>query len=105
MRNLILTILFAVLCSAGLAVSAQDAVALQQAAANQAQTAAADAAKTVEAVKSAFPKKLSELEALGYKRINQMSEPDECFDWYEDPATGGAVRRCSVCGREREVAR
>ncbi len=88
MRNLILTILFAVLCSAGLAVSAQDAVALQQAAANQAQTAAADAAKAVEAVKSAFPKKLSELEALGYKRINQMSEPDECFDWYEDPATG-----------------
>ena len=85
MRNLILAILFAVLCAAGLAVSAQDAAALQQAAANQAQTAAADAAKTVEA---AFPKKLSELEALGYKRINQMSEPDECFDWYEDPATG-----------------
>ncbi len=88
MRNLILTILFAVLCSAGLAVSAQDAAALQQAAANQAQTAVADAAKTVEAAKSAFPKKLSELEVLGYKRISQMSEPDECFDWYEDPATG-----------------
>ena len=88
MRNLILTILFAVLCSAGLAVSAQDAAAQLGAAATQAQTAVADAAQAVEAAKSAFPKKLSELEALGYKRISQMSEPDECFDWYEDPATG-----------------
>ena len=87
MRNLILTVLFAVLCTAGLAVSAQDAAPLQ-AAANQAQAAAADAAKAVEAAKSAFPKKLSELEALGYQRISQMSEPDECFDWYRDPATG-----------------
>ena len=87
MRNLILTILFAVLCSAGLAVSAQDAAALQQAA-NQAQAAAADAAQAVEAAKSAFPKKLSELEALGYKRITKMSEPDECFDWYREPKTG-----------------
>ena len=45
MSNFILAILFAFLCSAGLVVSAQDAAALQQAAANQAQTAAADAAK------------------------------------------------------------
>ena len=44
MRNLILTILFAALCAAGLAVSAQDAAPLQ-AAANQAQAAVADAAK------------------------------------------------------------
>ena len=88
MRNLILAILFAVLCSAGLAASAQDAAAQLGAAANQAQTAVADAAKAVEAAKSTFPKKLSELEALGYKRITKMSEPDECFDWYEDPATG-----------------
>ena len=89
MRNLILTVLFAVLCTAGLAVSAQDAAPLQ-AAANQAQAAAADAAKAVEAAKSAFPKKLSELEARNprLKRNSQMSEPDECFDWYEDPATG-----------------
>ncbi len=89
MRNLILAILFAVLCSAGLVMSAQDAAALQTAA-NQAQTAVADAAKTVEATKSAFPKNLSELEAKipGLKRNSQMSEPDECFDWYEDPATG-----------------
>ena len=86
MRNLILTILFAVLCSAGLAVSAQDAAALQQAA-NQAQAAAADAAQAVEA---AFPKTLSQLEAAvpGLERISQMSEPDECFDWYRDPKTG-----------------
>ena len=90
MRNFILTILFAVLCAAGLAVSAQDAAALQQAAANQAQTAVADAVKTVEAAKSAFPKTLSQLEAAvpGLERISQMSEPDECFDWYRDPATG-----------------
>ena len=90
MRNFILAILFAVLCSAGLVLSAQDAIAVQQAAANQAQAAVADAAKTVEAAKSAFPKKLSELEAKipGLKRNSQMSEPDECFDWYEDPATG-----------------
>ena len=90
MRNFILAILFAVLCSAGLVLSAQDAIAVQQAAANQAQAAAADAAKTVEPAKSAFPKKLSELEARNprLKRNSQMSEPDECFDWYEDPATG-----------------
>ncbi len=90
MRNLILAILFAVLCSAGLVLSAQDAIAVQQAAAQQAQAAAADAAKTAEPVKSAFPKKLSELEARNprLKRNSQMSEPDECFDWYEDPATG-----------------
>ncbi|MBR4717519.1 MAG: hypothetical protein IKP09_05610, partial [Lentisphaeria bacterium] len=89
MRNFILAILFAFLCSAGLAVSAQDAAPLQ-AAANQAQTAVADAAKAVETAKSAFPKKLSDLEAKipGLKRNSQMSEPDECFDWYEDPATG-----------------
>ena len=87
MRNFILAILFAVLCSAGLAVSAQDAAAAVPAV-DKAQAAVADAAKTVEAAKSAFPKKLAELEALGYKRITKMSEPDECFDWYEDPATG-----------------
>ena len=89
MRNFILAILFAVLCSAGFAVSAQDAASLQ-AAANQAQTAVADAAKAVEAAKSAFPKTLSQLEAAvpGLERISQMSEPDECFDWYRDPATG-----------------
>ncbi len=90
MRNFILAILFAVLCSAGLASSAQDVPAQAAAAATQAQAAAADAAQAVEAAKSAFPKKLSELEARipGLKRNSQMSEPDECFDWYEDPATG-----------------
>jgi oxaloacetate decarboxylase beta subunit len=87
MRNFILAIFFAVLCSAGLALSAQDAAAVQQAAANQVRAAAADAAEIVE---TAFPKKLSGLLALkpGLKRNSQMSEPDECFDWYEDPATG-----------------
>ena len=43
MRNFILTILFAVLCAAGLAASAQDVAAQLGAAADQAQAAAAEA--------------------------------------------------------------
>ena len=81
MRNFILTILFAVLCSAGFATSAQDA------AADQAQAAAVAAAETAV---YALPRTLDTLKAAipGLKRNTQMSEPDECFDWYEDPATG-----------------
>ena len=81
MRNFILTILFAVLCSAGFATSAQDA------ATDQAQAAAVAAAETAV---YALPRTLDTLQAAipGLKRNTQMSEPDECFDWYEDPATG-----------------
>ena len=81
MRNLILAILFAVLCSAGFAAPAQDA------ATDQAQAAAVAAAETAV---YALPRTLSTLQAAipGLKRNTQMSEPDECFDWYEDPATG-----------------
>jgi len=90
MRNFILAILFAVFCSAGLASSAQDDLAQLGATANQAQTTAADATQTAEAAQTAFPKTLPQLEAAvpGLQRISQMSEPDECFDWYKDPATG-----------------
>ena len=63
MRNFILAILFAVLCSAGLAVSAQDAAVAAVTDVDKAQAAAADAAKAVETAKTAFPKKLSDLEA------------------------------------------
>ena len=85
MRNFILTVLFAVLCAAGLAASAQDVTAQAGAAASQAQAAAANAVKAVEA---AMPAKLSDLEAKGFQRLDTLSDADECFDWYEDPATG-----------------
>ena len=35
-----------------------------------------------------FPKKVDELIARGYKRVRNFSEPDELFDWYENPADG-----------------
>jgi len=88
MRNFILTILFAVLCSAGLMAFAAD------------EKPATDAERAIEAAKiiveaknaaeAALPAKLSDLQAKkpGLIRIAALSEPDECFDWYEDPATG-----------------
>ena len=87
MRNLILTVLFAVLCTAGLASSAQDVAAQAGAAADQVKAAAAEAVKVAE---SAFPAKLSALQSAipGLERIGHMSEPDECFDWYRNPANG-----------------
>jgi len=85
MRNFILTVLFAVLCTAGLMAFAQDAAAQAGAAVNQAQAAAAEAVKAVEC---AMPTKLSDLEAKGFQRVDTLSDPDECFDWYKDPATG-----------------
>ena len=81
MRNFILTVLFAVLCTAGLAVSAQDVPAQLGAAADQAQAAAAEA---VNAVEAAMPAKLAELIASGAVRDAELSDTDECFDWYKD---------------------
>ncbi len=87
MRNFILTVLFAVLCAAGLAASAQDVPAQLGAAADQAKAVAAEAVKTVEA---AFPAKLTDLQTKipALKRVDKYSDDDECFDWYQDPATG-----------------
>ena len=87
MRNFILTVLFAVLCAAGLAASAQDVPAQLGAAADQAKAVAAEAVKTVEA---AFPANLTDLQTKipALKRVDKYSDDDECFDWYQDPATG-----------------
>ena len=84
MRNLFLIFIFVCFCLTGLGLSAQEV------AANQAQSAIVNAAKSDAATKSVFPKKLTELKNMipGVQRIHSFSEPDECFDWYQDPATG-----------------
>ena len=95
MRNFILTVLFAVLCTAGLMAFAQDVPAQLGAAADQVKTAAAEAVKAVEA---AMPAKLSELVARGAVRDNELSDTDECFDWYKD--SDGAMYLVYVWGSD-----
>ena len=98
MRSFILTILFAVLCTAGHMAFAQDVAAQLGAAADQAKAAAAEA---VNAAESAFPAKLAELIAKGAVRDNELSDTDECFDWYKD--SDGAMYLVYVWGSEPDA--
>ena len=91
MRNFIFTILFAVLCSAGFVAFASDGNADAEKA--KAALIAQNAQKIVDAKKASeapLPAKLADLQKrfLSLERVDALSDPDECFDWYKDTTTG-----------------
>ena len=102
MRSFLLKTLCAVLCSAGILTFAQDAPV------DQAKAAASAAVTAAETAKPSFPAKLDDLMAaipdLQLKTPVADPDPDDCFDWYEDPATG-RLYLVYVWGNEATMAK